>query len=458
MWANALREAEKVQKIANIFAIACEDYPERQDLVEAYHRFNQQETLAALIGRVALPWPVLLRLGAECLAQGAQLPVAGSDAPGLVDFLWDIRAQREQAPLPIFVFAAKVAAATADAKLRQELQEWIKTTAGLLALEDQIASLAEEAATVTGETAARAYFSIEIGANPAVQDKKYSLIIRLWTGDASYTTLFCDYTEGLSLETIEQQWNTVFTDPETVRRLPGKPKDIQLEFVVPHDLLSHPFDRWKIPNRYFGETYGMIYPVVVRSWERTRLSFTDRERHNLWCERAEKALRGAYTFDGEEATAAKCDCDAQRCLRSGQTPEGEGFSEWLCEPHQLAPKAHHRRWRAAKQLVCLKLTYQPTTDFTKSDSVVPWIDAGVPVAVWRRQCATLPLSPAELRAKVVDLVGRETALKELPQRFREIREAADDEETALGAHLTLFWDDARRRPDLEDAMPAFIMP
>ena len=342
--------------------------------------------------------------------------------------MFDLRPQQGKAHLPIIEFVAELARTRPD--LKSAIEEWQEETATALRWTRAEITLREGQAGTNGDRPSAVYILIEIGYDPSDRSKKlYKLDIRLWVGEKPLPSLFCKRDYGMTIDEIHKQWDETFM--EIQGQLDMKPENVYLEFIVPCELLSYPFEAWEIPGALY-ETYGTIYPVVVGSYDRLNLIQSFKQK---WRERTIKAKQVECTF------------------------EDQNYTRWVCEPNTQEPRALYRTWHTCQELVCLKLVYQPVTEYMaqtpSSDSAAIWLQVGVPVAVWCRSTAALNLPLDEIRNQISDLIGKETSLTKLPQRLIAVRFDADGQADKLGSHLVLFWDDATRRPSLHNEAPVF---
>ena len=429
-WYNIVKVANDLGKLGNLLSVAQKDYKTKPEVVYLYHSYQQQQKLLALIKNKNITWDELLPLCQLVLATETIWDSEITDAEALFDFLFDLLPQQGKTHRPIIEFITQLASTYTD--LRSALLAWQEETATLLAWTVAKMTAPVGQAGVGHEAPSALYVLIEIGCDEFDRGKQeYSLTIQFWVDDKPMPLLFCERTDRYTIDQIEETWEQEFRSEALRRWYPKATKNLYLEFIVPYELLSYPFERRKIPRHAF-ERYGTIYPVVVRSYD--RLKDNEHFVHERWSERTTKAKQTDCTFEDQEYTG------------------------WVCDRHTLDAGELYRVWSDSQKPVCLKLTYTPTApeESIRSDNINLLLDAGVPIAVWCRSPDLFNQTVADLRTQISDLIGAATSLTQLPQQFIQIRKHAKESE--LGSHLVLLWDDATRCPNPSDDALIFTGP
>ncbi|MFZ4659106.1 MAG: effector-associated domain EAD1-containing protein [Caldilineaceae bacterium] len=429
-WYDIVKVANDLNKFGNLLSVAQKDYKTKPEVVRLCHSYQQQQKLLALIKSNNIAWDELLPFCQPVLAPGTIWDSEIDEADGLIDFLFDLPLQQGKAHRPIIEFITQLASVHTD--LRSALTAWQDETATLLGWTVAKMTVPAGQADVGHEAPSVVYVLIEIGCNESDRrEQMYTLTIRFWVDDKPMPLLHCKHEERYTIDKIEETWEQVFRSADLRRWYPKAAKNLHLEFIVPYELLSYPFEKRKIPHHAF-ERYGTIYPVVVRSYD--RLYHSEHFVHEWWSERTTKAKQTGCTFEDQEYTC------------------------WVCDPHTLDAEELYNAWSDSQKPVCLKLTYTPTApeEPIRSDNINLLLDAGVPIAVWCRSPDLFNKTPADLRTQIGDLIGAATSLTQLPEQLIKIRKRAKESE--LGSHLVLLWDDATRCPNPNDDALIFTGP
>jgi hypothetical protein len=191
---------------------------------------------------------------------------------------------------------------------------------------------------------------------------------------------------------------------------------LTLEFIVPKELLCSEIDFWedegKEECRY---PFGVYFPIVVRCRERFRCSYT--VIHLNWSRHWDK-----------------CEAKLYRRLRPGDLV-------WIDSNH--SSELHQKL--DSDRVICIILTFVPEalTDSDRKLFLSQLIMAGTPIALWPRKAT----NPDELRRISEGIIKSSENLADLPEAVRKRRLEAWDPQKKLHRepHLTLLWDDYRRR-------------
>jgi hypothetical protein len=170
---------------------------------------------------------------------------------------------------------------------------------------------------------------------------------------------------------------------------------VTLEFVVPHNLLDLPFERWSPPP-------AEQYAVVIRSLERIQ----SRKWHRAWHER-------------------------WRQLRQDSQPTVFWATQAEGSRRELTA-----RLAADPDVVCVVLSNPPAAD--RHDELQVALRSGLPVIMWHREdCSS---------KSFLDAVSSLTngPLVDLPARLREVRRLQQGDPASEG--LVVLWDDPERQP------------
>ncbi|MEV4139400.1 hypothetical protein AB0J72_45470 [Dactylosporangium sp. NPDC049742] len=204
--------------------------------------------------------------------------------------------------------------------------------------------------------------------------------------------------------------------------------ELTIEFLVPHQLLGHPFDGWRIAVGQPGQRrIGICYPVVIRSLDRLR----DRWSHGDWRRRWQRL------------SADPCSAASVQWLRPGTGTQPAPDADDIVETAHGEPFLQALRRR--EQLVCVGLTYPYV--HAQEAGLAFAIHAGVPAAVWRRDDGAV----APLRQAVSGFVATGT-LAALPERVLGLRQAAVESDVAAVREVSLVWDDPERLPELQASL------
>jgi hypothetical protein len=174
---------------------------------------------------------------------------------------------------------------------------------------------------------------------------------------------------------------------------------LMVHLFLPLTLWSAEADQWPLPSRRNPQPLGAELDVVVRSWERPWDStFRD----------AKKAWKRLWSQHVQRPEAKLLDRDLFKNLRMQMY------------------KDHYS---------CAALSFVPNpTDFEEV------VDSGMPIAVWIRSSV---IPEDELRAIASDLSA---CPADWIDRVRQYRVEAAANETGVGQHFFLMWDDPQKLP------------
>lgn len=198
------------------------------------------------------------------------------------------------------------------------------------------------------------------------------------------------------------------------------PIDINLEFILPRDLLCAPIEDWTNREPSYM-SLGVQFVVVVRDLVRQG----DRQRGIAWGRKWARILQDAEGADGAMPIWITC-------------------AESSCEPGQMY------RNLLADDCVSLGLTFRPD-DTVHGFELAEALDAGVPIVIWPRRCehsdghrSVRDVGASEdFKRKLCErLAGHR--LTDLPRIVYEMRKSDS------GFAMTLLWDNYALRPELDN--------
>jgi hypothetical protein len=370
---------------------------------------DEREELLALLSDVE---PQHTRLACRCASPPSRL-ASSADWTDTVTLVrrFESFIGTPAAPPPLLVFVDFVAHQV-DAARSAELHRWTDKVGGRGNLD--IAALRHLCVATAArlDDAQRFYFIVQLRPDGVAPDE-YLMSVWLQHHHTVEEALHRD-DEPLTLpEVIEQL-------PELLNRahsaLGVETGEMILEFILPRSLIGYPVDQWQV-DRVFPHRLGTSYPVVVRSLDR----LSRRELHNAW--------RHKWRW----------------LLANGHRDEPDAVS-WVLIPNVRTPGALHASLLREQSSVAMAMAFPPEeNDELMQDELTAALYAGVPVVLWCRD--TTLHHEFEKETKKM-LVGR--GLAELPTLVQRLRQQAgehEDEETVIGRHLTLLWDDADRVPE-----------
>lgn len=249
-------------------------------------------------------------------------------------------------------------------------------------------------------------------AEDGVDPDLYQLSAWLWSDGAISETMVTD-DHAYTLDEIEDQLDRLLTSPSLLK-LPD-PSQLMVEFILPHQLLSHPVDQWQVTGRTrVPHRLGVDFPVVVRSLDRllaqeTIATYVKWRRKWRWLK------------ENRDELPAKA-------------------VRWVRGLDMISTSTDFYEELAGDSPVCLMWSFPPAgEDDTEILGAGIW--AGTPVMLWPR--GSHDADVVEERFAQLLATGSLSRLPELTQKLREGAAGSDDQ---LGRHLTLLWDDPERLP------------
>jgi hypothetical protein len=203
------------------------------------------------------------------------------------------------------------------------------------------------------------------------------------------------------------------------KRLLEAHNELTLEFFLPRALLCYPLDSILIEGGASEPVpIGIQHGVVVRSADRLD---------------AERGSHGRLHWELRWQSFRSAPQDPARRLLLSKAFEGEAerkkFDARLTRPHAF-PFA-----------LGLMLSPPAVSPVSQQDPLSNWvIRTGIPIALWLQEGASLDESLLSDFERLLENVS------DLPRLVRERRHQGFAEESRLGKHLTLFWDDPERLP------------
>ncbi|HEX6358530.1 effector-associated domain 2-containing protein [Actinophytocola sp.] len=187
---------------------------------------------------------------------------------------------------------------------------------------------------------------------------------------------------------------------------------IQIEFLLPYDLLNLPVDQWDLEaGSGLPRPLGLHYQVVIRSLDRARSPQWHREWRRRW--------------ENLKATSGLQGCEEQWLWSEGT------------KPRQLG--ALDAKLAVRKDVVSLVLRAAP--DGGKPGEVIVGVRTGVPVMIWHRSDSGRAAFETEVKAMMRD------ALPDLAENLRLLRSDARQAPrpgSHVGSRVSLLWDDPER--------------
>jgi hypothetical protein len=192
--------------------------------------------------------------------------------------------------------------------------------------------------------------------------------------------------------------------------------DLSIEFILPRTMLNLDVEMWESTALGEGQSsrIGVEYPVVVRDLRRMRNRLL-RERWRRRCQVLQQHRAGASR-------------GMVRIIPFAKDDEHDDYVDLLRDPDRpicLVPSGQHAVGRVT----------------TRLDG---WLNAGVPVVVWCRD----QRASARFDANLPELLI-EGGVLQLPRGVQQLRQDASGlgfPPAHVGMHITLLWDEERRRP------------
>jgi hypothetical protein len=203
-----------------------------------------------------------------------------------------------------------------------------------------------------------------------------------------------------------------------MHQLSGDPEveisELTIEFILPRSLLDHAVEMWEWTTPGTVSRIGVDYPVVVRDLPRMR----NRLFHARWRRRC------LPLHEPDRGMPA----GSVRIVQFGPDEDEDDYADLLRDPDRpicLVVRGEHVVERLASRLS-------------------GWLSAGVPVVVWCRD----PRASSRFDAKLPELLI-DGGVHLLPAGVRQLRRDASGlgfPASHVGMHITLLWDEERRRP------------
>ncbi|MGW8361527.1 VMAP-C domain-containing protein [Streptomyces wedmorensis] len=342
---------------------------------------------------------------ADCDVPSAFLP-AGS----LIEIVGDLddrQGRRADLPLAVpFVRYLAGSAGQADQEWATELDAWVRGTSERLGV---------GAFRPPPATAGRPELHVCLEAGTSGDAYRTRMLLHR----GAFTNLW-ESEEPLDLDAVRRELTEQLIALSGSDTIPGGNPESRpfrgvnrIEFDVPLELIDTEFESWKLPIGRMNKhrELGRLYEVVVRcSGERTGVS------HDVWLQK----WRWLMAHGGQHPDAVRALTDADVTQDLGYTLQGDDSP------------------------VCVLAEVSDPWLMEFLDSA---LDAGVPIAVWRRGGPPVPGGPGggllhALREDAgINVVG-------LPEKLKRMRNSAQDPEGSPSWRhpLALLWDDPDRRP------------
>ncbi|WFB10682.1 hypothetical protein LRS74_29340 [Streptomyces sp. LX-29] len=375
------------------------------------------DRLGALFGDRPLPEGTYEAYRWAFEISGAVPPVGDSlPSGGLTEVVKDLDARqgvRPDMPLAVpFVRYLMERAATRDPGWATELAGWLAATCERTRV-----------GPLPTPPPAERQVVLHLRLEPAQTEDRHW--VRMWLHRGGFETLWESEATPLTLDEVRRELGRQLlrverrfseTDPVACRRVD------RVEFHVPFELLDVDFENWPMPigRRGAPRGLGLIYQVAVRCPDE-RDGVTEalwRQKWRWYQAQSSRHPRAVHVLPDHEVS------------------------------HVLGD-----RLQADQPPVCVLAEVSATR---LQDALNAVLDAGVPIAVWRRGGPPRAARPGEglsaaLTTPGPDATGDESGIdvRRLPKLLRELRlEHADGAEDDQGWHhpLALLWDDPDCRP------------
>ncbi|MEU1969689.1 trypsin-like peptidase domain-containing protein [Micromonospora sediminicola] len=369
-----------------------------------------------LLGLLAeLPAPdsaTLQRLFAIC-TDDARPPVTPLLAlRDVATTLWDVPAADPDRLLPLLRMTHELSLLHDGTRAGRELRDWTTILATRL---NRLNELRTWRATRTATAAPRGVISLQIVPGYAKVDR-YRLTMTVHGPDREPRRLYCDEEPRHTLAQVRQVAQDRLRD--ALCWLGGA---ASIEFVVPITLFDEPFDEL-VPTKPYTNL-GRKYQVVLRDYDRS----VDAEVRHDWLRRWHQLA----TVDGDV--------------------------RWIVCTEALTAPEFSAELEQRPEVTVVALTRRPSSVAAVEELLRVALDAGVPVAVWRRDtCAehdtgavVAPCSGQQFREAITASL---TATAGLPERVRLLRNrTAGHQPSQSDIHCrgtVLLWDDPGRAEPL----------
>ncbi|MBZ9599301.1 caspase family protein [Streptomyces erythrochromogenes] len=342
---------------------------------------------------------------------GCDVPSPRLPAGSLTEIVWDLddrQGRRADLPLAVpFVRHLAESARQTDQAWAAGLDTWVRETSERL----NVGVFPPPPAT-TGRTALHVRLT-EAGASGGVY------LLRMWLHKGAFMNLW-ESERPLDLVAVRRELAEQLLALSGGDTIPGGPPGGQpfrgvdrIEFDVPLELIDTEFESWKLPIGRMGKhrELGRLYQVVVRCPEERR-----GVSHEAWLQK----WRWFMTHGGQNP-------DAVRELTDTDVTEDLGYALQGDDPP-----------------VCV---LAGVSDLRLMDALDSVLDAGVPIAVWRRGGPPVPGGPGGgLAHALTEDAGLDVA--SLPEKLKKMRNSTPPSEMPPSWRypLALLWDDPDRRP------------
>lgn len=366
-------------------------------------------------GRFYNTYMQLLPFGAQRIGTHALRPI-----------ICDLCKYGQQMPdntLPILSFAQHLLIQLEDETTKIRLKQWLETTARALQMSINVPPIPSNLSQRRLPYLTIELMPSEVDINNPKQ-QRYLVEVVYWSADHDDPTLWYPNQESdylpVVLDRVPEILDSVFTNDSYMTPIEPEAIDqLVLEFIVPYELISYPFDAW-VPTFLPDSTYGRQQPIVVRALERlnNRNPFVRKKLRSYW-EKKWSILRSAMST----RTIYK----HIRWMEAVPTFNRDQFGEEI---------------RNDNTVLCLGCPSCPPhlTEFEA------WLWAGAATGIWVRPGESADMPRHNLRAMLEKPPHASVSISGLLDWARQLRIAAAADPTHLGHTLTVLWDDADRIP------------
>jgi hypothetical protein len=322
---------------------------------------------------------------------------------------------------PLLTFVERLAACTKDKGQQAQLRTWIDQEAVPVWQVDMqaITALRKQLAEDTSPPAQSAELfspSLMIQLEPLDDRNPDKFTVKAWL-----------YRSKEDSENLHSPQNNEFFTSESISTLLEELLEVEaklqtsvtIEFFLPRELFLQNVDQWETAET--GEMIGVRNPVVIRSSERLKVRYYERNKR-FWT-------------------------DKWRMIQS----LGAGLEPiyLISEPAYYDGKDLYNRFMQNNALVCLCLLLVPPSIslLDKKEVFFNMLLVGIPVALWPRDLPDDQEKVKEIKEELV-LLFKNHKLSELPDLMRVKRAEAGiyAREYRLGHCFALLWDDPTRVP------------
>lgn len=367
----------------------------------------ERNQLVALLENA--PLPPLDELYQEVLGPAAHaLPPGHHTVRDVLVLLEQHNARADGLPL-VLVFMERLATLT-DETLAGQLRDWVSQQAEQMDLGGPVAELraAEPAVANARDNPGSLYLVMRIERDRLEADR---YVLSHWRHSGGDWQPVPGEDRVGTLAEIERHVADLVDRAEDDWRL--RPEPIQLEFLLPRELMHLPVDRWLAANDGGVERHlGVHFEVVLRSLDRMR----NRSWHKNWWRRWRALPEGA---------------PAHWCRQESDNYLSELVATLADQPETCVVLLDH----------CLQDAAEPGRD-----ALTVALREGVPVVLWCRD----PKALEEFVAVADTLVAAgPRGLRATTGKLRNQAQRTGRDEHC-GAHVSLLWDDPERIIDLYD--------